>query len=64
MQVAERWILARLRNDTFFSLPPANEAVAAGTMQLVTIDVPSLQASSLEIASSDPSIGERASERA
>jgi transposase len=29
VQVAERWILARLRNDTFFSLPQANEAVAA-----------------------------------
>jgi transposase len=28
VQVAERWILARLRNDTFFSLPQANEAVA------------------------------------
>jgi transposase len=27
VQVAERWILARLRNDTFFSLPQANEAV-------------------------------------
>jgi transposase len=29
VQVVERWILARLRNDTFFSLPPAHEAVAA-----------------------------------
>ena len=29
VQVAERWILARLRNETFFSLPQANEAVAA-----------------------------------
>ncbi len=29
VQVAERWILARLRNDTFFSLAPANQAIAA-----------------------------------
>lgn len=29
VQVAERWILARLRNETFFSLPQANEAVQA-----------------------------------
>jgi transposase len=29
VQVAERWILARLRNHTFFSLSQANEAVAA-----------------------------------
>jgi transposase len=29
VQVAERWIIARLRNTTFFSLPQANEAVAA-----------------------------------
>jgi len=28
VQVAERWILARLRNTTFFSLPQANEAIA------------------------------------
>ena len=26
--MAERWILARLRHHTFFSLPQANEAVA------------------------------------
>jgi transposase len=29
VQVVERWILARLRNETFFSLPQANEAVQA-----------------------------------
>jgi transposase len=29
VQVVERWILARLRNETFFSVPQANEAVAA-----------------------------------
>jgi transposase len=29
VQVAERWILARLRNDAFFSLSKANEAVQA-----------------------------------
>ena len=29
VQVAERWIIARLRNTTFFSLPQANEAVAS-----------------------------------
>jgi transposase len=28
VQVVERWILARLRNDTFFSLPQANQAIA------------------------------------
>ncbi len=33
-----------------------NEAFAAGTMQLVTVDVPSTVASSLEITSSDPSV--------
>jgi transposase len=29
VQVVERWILARLRNQTFFSLRQANEAIAA-----------------------------------
>jgi transposase len=29
VQVVERWILARLRNHTFFSLTQANEAIAA-----------------------------------
>jgi transposase len=29
VQVVERWILARLRNETFFSVPQANEVVAA-----------------------------------
>ena len=28
MQVAERWILARLRHETFFSLRAMNERIA------------------------------------
>ena len=34
MQVVERWILARLRNQTFFSLAAVNRAIALWLLEL------------------------------
>ncbi len=47
---------ARLSYGCAADVCAADEAFAAGTMQLVTIDVPSTLASSLEISSSNPSV--------
>lgn len=47
---------ARLSYGCAADVCGANEAFATGTMQVVTIDVPSTLASSLEISSSDPSV--------